>query len=91
MLHYYSLFCRALLQKSPIILNTSLLNQVIDLSCKSVLNLSCQHMGWLRVVGSWKLYVTFAEYRLFYRALLQNETCNIKEPTTFAEYRVVSL
>jgi len=28
-------------------------------------------MGWLRAVGSFKLYVSFAEYRLFYRALLQ--------------------
>ena len=28
-------------------------------------------MGWLRLVGSSKLYVSFAEYRLFYRALLQ--------------------
>jgi len=28
-------------------------------------------MGWLRSVGSFKLYVSFAEYRLFYRALLQ--------------------
>ena len=28
-------------------------------------------MGWLRVVGSLKLQVSFAEYRLFYRALLQ--------------------
>jgi len=34
-------------------------------------------MGWLRLVGSLKLQVSFAEYRLFYRALLQkrpNET-----------------
>ena len=29
------------------------------------------HMGWLRSVGSIKLYVSFAEYRLFYRSLLQ--------------------
>jgi len=29
-------------------------------------------MRWLRLVGSCKLYVSFAEYRLFYRALLQN-------------------
>ena len=29
------------------------------------------HMGWLRVVGSLKLQVSFAEYSLFYRALLQ--------------------
>jgi len=28
-------------------------------------------VGWLRSVGSSKIYVSFAEYRLFYRALLQ--------------------
>jgi len=28
-------------------------------------------MGWLRLVGSLKLQVSFAEYHLFYRALLQ--------------------
>ena len=28
-------------------------------------------MGWLRVVDSLKLQVSFAEYSLFYRALLQ--------------------
>jgi len=28
-------------------------------------------MGWLRLVDSLKLHVSFAEYRLFYRALLQ--------------------
>jgi len=28
-------------------------------------------MGWLRSVGSFKLHISFAEYRLFYRALLQ--------------------
>ena len=28
-------------------------------------------MGWLQLVGSLKLSVSFAEYRLFYRALLQ--------------------
>jgi len=32
---------------------------------------SCAHMGWLRSVGSIRLWVSFAEYRLFYRALLQ--------------------
>ena len=31
----------------------------------------CVDMGWLRLVGSLKLQVSFAEYRLFYRALLQ--------------------
>ena len=29
------------------------------------------HMGWLRSVGSLKLKVSFAEYSLFYRALLE--------------------
>jgi len=28
-------------------------------------------MGWLRLVGSFKLQVSFAEYRLLYRALVQ--------------------
>ena len=28
-------------------------------------------MGWLRLVGSIKLQVSFAEYSLFYKALLQ--------------------
>ena len=28
-------------------------------------------MRWLRLVGSLKLYVSFAEYHLFYRTLLQ--------------------
>jgi len=28
-------------------------------------------MGWLRLVGSIKLQVTFADYSLFHRALLQ--------------------
>jgi len=28
-------------------------------------------MGWLRLVGSLKLQVSFAEYSLFYRALLR--------------------
>jgi len=32
---------------------------------------STSNMGWLRLVGSLKLQVSFAEYRLFYRALLQ--------------------
>jgi len=31
-------------------------------------------MGWLLSVGSLKLYVSFAEYRLFYRALLQKRS-----------------
>jgi len=53
--------------------------------CCSVLVLQCvsavvlrkrvrtlAHMGWLRLVCSFKLQVSFAEYSLFYRALLQN-------------------
>jgi len=30
-------------------------------------------MGWLPLVGSFKLYVSFAEYRLYYRAPLQKK------------------
>jgi len=32
--------------------------------------MSNKHMGWLRLVGSLKLQVSFAEYSLFYRAVL---------------------
>jgi len=40
-------------------------------------------MGWLRSVGSIKLYVSFAEYRLFYRALLQKRPVILScTPTT---------
>ena len=40
-------------------------------------------MGWLRLVGSLELQVSFAEYRLFYRTLLQKRPTivNFKEPT----------
>jgi len=35
------------------------------------ISLDVLNMGWLRSVGSIRLWVSFAEYRLFYRALLQ--------------------
>jgi len=36
--------------------------------------------GWHQLVDSLKLQVSFAECSLFYRALLQIETYNFKEP-----------
>jgi len=54
-------------------------------------------MGWLRLVGSLKLQVTFAEYRLFFKGSFAKETYNFKEPTNrshpicyldWIEYRV---
>jgi len=42
---------------------------LITLSYECILH--SPHMGWLRSVGSIRLQVSFAEYRLFYRALLQ--------------------
>jgi len=38
-------------------------------------------MGWLRSVGSIKLSVSFAEYRLFYGALLQKRPIIFIDPT----------
>jgi len=35
-------------------------------------------MGWLRLVGSLKSHVSFAEYRLFYRALLRKRPVILK-------------
>jgi len=58
-------------------------NNAINVSCytwmhhvtyecvMSHMNESNIRMGWLRLVGSLKLQVSSAEYRLFYRALLQ--------------------
>jgi len=43
-----------------------------------VSDLPRSHMGWLRLVGSLKLQVSFAEYRLFYRALLQKRPIILK-------------
>jgi len=38
-------------------------------------------MGWLRLVGSLKSCVSFAEYHLFYRAFFAKETYNLIDPT----------
>jgi len=38
---------------------------------RAAAHMSFANMGWLRSVGSMKLQVSFAEYSLFYRALLQ--------------------
>jgi len=43
-----------------------------------------RRMGWQRLVGSLKLQVSFAEYRLFYRALLQ------KRPTILRRLLIVA-
>jgi len=39
-------------------------------------------MGWLRLVGSLKLYVSFAEYSLFYGALLQKRLIIVRSLLT---------
>jgi len=41
-------------------------------------------IGWLRLVGSLKLQVSFAEYRLFYRALLQKRPMFLRSPLIVA-------
>ena len=42
-----------------------------DSSTAAQYHILCDPMGWLRLVGSLKLEVSFAEYPLFYRASLQ--------------------
>jgi len=63
-------FRRALLKRNLKLYNESecamMYESVSALYCTRV-----STMGWLRLVRSFKLYVSFAEYRLFYRALLQ--------------------
>jgi len=56
-----------------------------DLARKDTDTHSIEHtMGWLQLVGSLKLQVSFAEYRLFYRALLQ------KRPTVLRSLLIVA-
>ena len=48
-------------------------------------------MGWLRLVGSIKLQVSFVEYHLFYRALLQKRpiilSILLTKATPYHEYK----
>jgi len=41
-------------------------------------------MGWLRLVGSLKIQVSFTEYHLFYRALLQKRPIILRSLLTEA-------
>ena len=43
-------------------------------ACQQMLTITL--IGWLRLVGSLKLQVSFAEYCIFYRALLQKRPIN---------------
>jgi len=43
-------------------------------------------MGWLRLVGSLKLQVFLAEYRLFYTALLQKRPIIFKVPNSLPSF-----
>jgi len=63
-------------------LNDSCKHHKLTASCKChELTASCkcheQLTGWLRLVGSIKVQVSFAEYCLFYRALLQKRLINL--------------
>jgi len=80
-------YCNALLQHTTAThyCNTILQHTTATHYCNTLL----QHttatlyrlMVWLPLVGTFKLYVSFTEYRLFYRALLQKETYNSNEST----------
>ena len=54
------------------------------------LNVIMSNMAWLHAVGSLKLHVSLAEYRLFYRALLQNRPIILRslpiEATPYASF-----
>ena len=53
-------------------------------SLRVFLHIPLNVMGWLRLVGALKLQVSFAEYRFFYRALLQ------KKPIIFRSLLIVA-
>jgi len=95
----YRLFYRALLQKRPIFKIALCVQCVMIRAHWAVFPYQRYgHMGWLRLVGSLKLQVSFAEYRLFYRALLQKRPIFLRSllivaipyDFTVALYRVCS-
>jgi len=55
-----------------------------DSSLCDMIHMKGVNMRWLRLVGSLKLQVSFAEYGLFYKALLQ------KRPTILRSLRIVA-
>jgi len=57
-------------QKSPIISGSFAKNDCREWQ-RFRFDLPVSYMGWLWLVGSIKLWVSFAEYSFFYRALLQ--------------------
>jgi len=65
------------IQYSPCIVDVDTWSRCIDISVKSIqicmveVDSTDIYMGWLQLVGSLKSKVSFAEYRLFYRPLLQ--------------------
>ena len=65
---------RVFLEEEPGVDSVNVLRQSLKSVTQDVLKcIKTVHsdMGWLRSVGSIKLQVSFAEYCLFYRALLQ--------------------
>ena len=63
----YSFFVNKEILKSQVADCPEIADSVDTRTC---LTCTVYAMGWLRLVGSWKLSVSFAEYGLFYRALL---------------------
>jgi len=59
--------------------NTNSRQKVLPKICIYICCIQNMYMGWLRWVGSLKLKDSFAEYRLFYRALSQKRLIILKE------------
>ena len=98
----YGLFYRSLLQKGLIFFLWQCTAQKTDRKEPYCLRRAGARysMGWLRLVDSFKLYVSFAEYGLFYRSLLQRRAGarysmgwlrlvgSFRVHVSFAEYRL---
>ena len=78
----YSLFYRALLQKRPIILRSLLIvGTPYIIKCSYIVKKPQLSLRWSHIcICSLKVQVFFAEYRLFYRALLQKRPIILRSP-----------
>ena len=76
--------CRSALSLSLCVYSLYSLTPCYNVTTSHFWRLDLGAMGWLRLVGSSKLQVSFAEYSLFYRALLQ------KKPVVFRSLLIIS-
>jgi len=91
-MYMYPLFLQVIFRKSDLYLVALLWKMICNLgdpiSLRHSVRSMCMQwlMEWLRLVGSSKLQVSFAEYSLFHRALLQKRPIILRSLRSMCTY-----